>query len=309
MVSGYPRFFIHLSIQKVRHNDSTDRLNLIFASTVTQLAQIFEHKYGVNGESCMLFPTHRIADQCRTFLKTRSVNARLIHLLICPEDKENGRIIDHDTRGTVETAPAASANLHIALFPANSFSVAKEFWQHTGMGISSRLAEHCLSMLPGETTTAQPPSPTTTRLPSKAHNRHYSAKVPAKPASPPSSPSAHSVFGGAQRDELSPDHSVYMEERYGRNLPLAFAASAKRALRRRVAGVLIRDSTFDCQGEPCAGEQNLEVGPSSRGISDVSESDVFLFPTGMSAIWNAHNLALSTLPPAKSVCFGYVLYS
>jgi cystathionine gamma-synthase len=255
----------------------------------------------------MLFPTHRIADQCRTFLKARSVNSRLIHLLICPEDKENGRIIDCDTRGTVETAPAASTNLHIALFPAASFSVAKEFWQHTGMGISSRLAEHCLSMLPGEPAAAQPYSPASIRFPSKPQNRHYSVKGQAKPASPPSSPPVESVLKGAQRDELSPDHNVYMEERYGRNLPLAFAASAKRALRRRVAGVLIRDNTFDCQGEPCAGEQNLEVGPSSRGVASVSENDVFLFPTGMSAIWNAHNLALSTLPPAKSVCFGYAL--
>ena len=108
---------------------------------------------------------------------------------------------------------------------------------------------------------------------------------------------------------LEPDQNFYVEERYGRNLPVSYAASAKRAIRRRIAGVLIRDSGSDCQGEPCAGNKNLELGPSSRGIAEVSEDDVYLFPTGMSTIWSAHNIALAVRPAAKSVCFGYVLFS
>ncbi len=50
-----------------------------------------------------------------------------------------------------------------------------------------------------------------------------------------------------------------------------------------------------------------QVGPSSR-VQNLTESDVFLFPAGMTAIWNAHNLALrfpSTCTKGKSVCFGF----
>lgn len=241
-------------------------------------------------------------------MQARSVNARLISLIICPEDKENGKIIERDTRTQTDCTSTASVNLHIALFPSEGMSIAKQFWQHSGMGISSRLAEHCLSMLPEELTQIRQSSPSTPRFPVKNHNKHYSVKGRAKSTSPPASPFADSSLKTAYvTEQLEQDHSVYLEERYGRNLPLAFAASAKRALRRRVAGVLIRDNVSDCQAEPSAGERNLIVGPSSRGVADVSEDDVYLFPTGMAAIWNAHNLALSVLSVAKSVCFGSAL--
>ncbi|GLB42245.1 putative cys/Met metabolism PLP-dependent enzyme [Lyophyllum shimeji] len=285
MVSGYPRFFIHLSIQK--------------------LAGIFEQKYGLNGERCMLFPTQRVAEHARSFLQARSVNSRLLSLLVCPEDKANGRIIERDARNQPDSSSATAANIHIVLFPPDAFAIAKQFWQHTGMGISSRLAEHCLSMLPDETRAGSPaPSPTTARFPTKTVNKHYSVKSQLKSSSP-SSPLSSSFRKTDVDETLDPDHSVYLEERYGRNLPLAYAASAKRALRRRVAGVLIRDTNFDCQGEPAAGDENLVLGPSSRGVADVSEGDVYLYPTGMAAIWNAHHIISAVRPAAKSVCFGF----
>jgi len=258
----------------------------------------------------MLFPTQTVAEHCRSFMQIRSAYARLVNLFICPEE-ENSRIIDLNTQGTADHASMAPVNLHIVLFPAEAFPVAKEFWQHTGMGISSRLAEHCLYMLPRELVQAQKQtqtqvqpqlsSPTASRFPFKVHHRHYSAKGHVRLLSDSSSRKAH-------EDELNLDHSTYLEERYGRNLPLSFAPSAKRALRRRISGVLIRDDPSDSQGEPSAGEKNLVVGLSSRGVTDVSEDDVFLFSTGMSAIWNAHQLALAVRPPAKSVCFGFVLH-
>ncbi|KAF8069014.1 pyridoxal phosphate-dependent transferase [Lyophyllum atratum] len=288
MVSGYPRFFIHLSIQK--------------------LARIFEQKYGLKDERCMLFATHRVAEEARSFMQARSVNTRLLSLLICPEDKANGRIIEHDTRDQADCSSTASVNIHIVLFPPDAFPIAKQFWQHTGMGISSRLAEHCLAMLPDELTRTGSPStsPTTPRFPTKAINRHYSVKSQLKPLSTPSSPLIDSSRRKTDVEEtLEPDHSVYLEEHYGRNLPLAFASSAKRALRRRVAGVLIRDTNFDCQGEPCAGDETLLVGPSSRGVADVSENDVYLYPTGMAAIWSAHHIISAVRPAAKNVCFGF----
>jgi len=60
-----------------------------------------------------------------------------------------------------------------------------------------------------------------------------------------------------------------------------------------------------------AGERKMQkLGLAPDEVTDVTENDVYLFPTGMSAIWNAHHLALSSMtrPTAKSVCFGYAVY-
>lgn len=115
------------------------------------------------------------------------------------------------------------------------------------------------------------------------------------------SPSAPQHSPAASSENLSSDQATYVEERYGRNLPLESAAAAKRALRRRIAGVLVRDTPTEWS---IAGGQEAEVGPSTRGVESVTEDDVFLYATGMSAIWSAHQLALAVRPVAKSICFG-----
>ncbi|OCH86457.1 PLP-dependent transferase [Obba rivulosa] len=279
MVSGYPRFFIHLSIQK--------------------LARICEQKFGVNGERCLLCPTRKVAEACRAYLVDRSTKAgspipvRLVQFLICPEGEK-----DCANRGI---------ELHIVLFPGDSFPLAKQFWQHTGLCISSRLADRCLSMLPEEAPVARSPTaPSFVRPPTKPGNRHYSNKSFSwtPETSPPlsKSPSSGRWSPAAPGETLSSDQDTYVEERYGRNLPLESAAFAKRALRRRIAGVLVRDSPTEWS---IAGGQEAEVGPSTRGVESVSEEDVFLFSTGMSAIWAAHQLALGARPAAKSICFGF----
>jgi cystathionine gamma-synthase len=282
-----------------------------------QLARICEQRFGVSGERCLLCPTKQVADHCRAFIVNQSsqlgfsIPVRLVQYLICPEDRQRNDVDAVDRSLEHERSPLSSRSveLHIVLFPADAFPIAKQFWQHTGMGISSRLADHCLSILPDESLIRPaPPSPTFSR-PVQGRNKHYSARG-----------SISSTTGSARNplatqqpspiEDLSKDQSVYLEERYGRNLPVGSAAAAKHAMRRRIAGVLVRDSPDDCSGIPCPGSEDAEIGPSSRGVTDVTENDVYLFPTGMSAIWNAHHLALSSMtrPAAKSVCFGYAVY-
>ncbi|KAL7277119.1 hypothetical protein ACG7TL_008964 [Trametes sanguinea] len=276
MVTGYPRFFIHRSIQK--------------------LAGICEQKFGVQGERCLLFPTRKVAEQCREFMIDRSTKAgspvpvRLVQFTICPD---------------VADPSAPCRELHIVLFPGDQFPLAKQFWQHTGLGISSRLAERCLSLLQQQSGGLDSPPPTNGRPPVKPGNRHYSAKSMGK--SPPSSPSTiHARYGGSIAEQsaemLSKDHLNYLEERYGRNMPLESAGAAKRAMRRRIAGVLVRDTPNDWS---TAGDKGVALGPSTRGVEGVTEDDVFLYPTGMAAIWSAHQIILATQPAAKSVCFGF----
>ncbi|KZT24867.1 PLP-dependent transferase [Neolentinus lepideus HHB14362 ss-1] len=277
MVIGYPRFFIHLSIRK--------------------LASICEQKFGVNGEKCLLCPTKRVAEECRAFMLSRSAEAgttipiRLVQFVVCPEDKQ--------ANGSSQNG-ANCVELHIVLFPADRFPLAKQFWQHAGKGISSRLAERALSILPDDIVHESSPPPLHAVRPMKLMNRHYSrsASIPKSPTmSAPPSP----VIPSEEPDTIGADESTYLEERYGRNLPVEAAAAAKRAMRRRIAGVLVNDDHHDAH----AGSNDVEIGPSSRGVSDVTEHDVFLYPTGMAAIWSAHQLALGTRPSAKSVCFGF----
>lgn len=247
----------------------------------------------------MLFPTRKAGEACRLFIADRSskvgptVHARLIQLHVSPEkDASNGIVVDAQTIDP--TVPFS--DLFIILVPSESFSFAKEFWQHTGMGISSRLADHLLSILLPTESPNLPPQPPPSKIIGKVANKHYSAKRLS--ISPPSSPVSHIPV-----DDFTLDHNTYLEERYGRNLPHNAASSAKRALRRRIAGVLVKCPHAK---RDCISDENAVLGPSSRGVSSVSESDVFLYPGGMNAIWNAHQMLLHTRPEAKSVCFGFV---
>jgi cystathionine gamma-synthase len=253
-----------------------------------------------------LFPSKRIAEKCRAFLLDRSSQAiqiRLIQFLICPEGKGRNSL-KHDACGCAP-CPVSSpcAELHIVLFPEDAFSLAKEFWQHSGTGISSRLAEYCLSMLHEESIAPQTPSLTQGRFIFK--NKHYSVKDPTKTTTIHTSLQPPTKNQGD--DTLSADQNVYVEERYGRNLPVSSAASAKRVMRRRIAGILVKDNIDGCLEGPYAAEQDMENDSGPRGIADISEDDVYLFPSGMSAIWNAHQLALTVRPPSKSICFGFVV--
>ena len=164
------------------------------------------------------------------------------------------------------------AELHIVLFPADNFQHALPFWQHTGLGISSRYAEHCLSLLPEEIV---PASPT----------------IHTEPKSP--------IVSG---DVLSEDRSTYPEEHDDRDISEDAVASAKCTLRRKIAGMLLRDGST---GLDAVGSTNCELQPSTRGL-DVTEDDVYLYPAGMAAIWSAHQMMSALRPGAKSVAFGSV---
>ncbi|KAI0320591.1 PLP-dependent transferase [Amylostereum chailletii] len=251
MQTGYPRFFIHKTIEK--------------------LAQVCVQKLGTPSESAILFPSAPIAEACRTFVAIRDVPARVVAL-------------------TTPDGPKASASVFAVLLPTDKFSVGKQFWQHSGLGISSRRAEHCLALLV-RNAPAPAPSPAV-RVAGKTANKHYAAK-PARGAALPSPTSPSTNGFPTAVDDMESEHATFLEERYGRNLNVCAVSEAKRALRRRIAGVLVRDD----KGE-------VEVGVSVRGVA-VQESDVYLYPTGMSTIWSAHQVALSTLGERKSICFGF----
>lgn len=71
-----------------------------------------------------------------------------------------------------------------------------------------------------------------------------------------------------------PDH-LYSDY-YQRHTPLASVKDAKDAIRTRYAGI-------------------IEGGGNIRGVPGVSTEDVFLYPTGMTAVWQCHQLLAATI--------------
>lgn len=205
--------------------------------------------------------------------------------------------------------------------------VTKQFWQHTGDGISSRRAEHVLSLLAASSPPASAESKPTplsdrTRTPSQrgwTRNRHYAKRSAVPSETAPATPAA---------EEEVEDLPTYVEERYGRNLARSYGSLAKTALRRRIAGVLsyetveaadavavqstrLEDLSLSVEEEALRAASAPRTEKSDRGVGDLSEDDVYLWPTGMSAIFHAHQLLLRRCrdqgrQPGKSICFGSV---
>jgi cystathionine gamma-synthase len=130
-------------------------------------------------------------------------------------------------------------------FDKKAYWTARLFWQHTGFGISSRLADHILSLLDRE----------------------------------------------SEIELLSSD--LLTQSLLSRSVDLN-------------GGPILLDSEFDPKAAMRAYISKLISAADCMPHVAVSESDVFLYPTGMNAMWNVHQLCMDVLgkePP--TVCFGY----
>jgi len=95
----------------------------------------------------------------------------------------------------------------------------------------------------------------------------------------------------------------FVEERFGRNLDTKLAANAKLAIRRRIAGALTADVDLSE-----ALERTVATGQ-EREVHGMSVDDVYLYSSGMSAIFNSHRTFMECRGPLKSICFGFVDHS
>lgn len=249
----------------------------------------------------MLFPSPRVAAEARDFLalQTPSIPSRTVEFVICPSlSSVNAQPAPEATSSTTSYTPTSVEviELQILLFNKEHWSFAKSFWQHTGDGVSSRLAERALDFM-GETPPGVQPQPTTFDAPPQKNthyskNRHYAKRqqsVSSTPAaSVPPTPSTTSAEPPAKTindENLTPDLSTYLEERYGRNLPLFNAPLAKQALKRRIAGGLLPSD------EDFGKVDDVARGAAAGTGKAVTPDDVYLYPGGMSAIWHAHNIS------------------
>lgn len=278
MRNGYPRFFLNLAI-------------------VAFQKSLFE-KYGRPGEAVLLFPSAHIARRCIDFIDKQSEIATTKQ-----EAYLQPRILELVSQPTVPDTvlPAQSASVITAVFhDARDNSVARKFWQHTGDGVSSRRAEffhrvfkegHLVSKeiqrsgSVGKTSLCKGP------------RRYRRAESTFGTESAESSSANQSPPGEEYREDA--DYAKFIEERFGRNLDISLAVKAKAAVRRRIAGSLAAEPVLE---ETSQAAHHEETPRSAFGLT---ENDVFLFPTGMSAIYNTHRMLLALRGQAKSVMFGF----
>ena len=202
-----------------------------------------------------------------------------------------------DSEMLKKISPAISA----VIYPKDLFPLAKQYWQHSGDGVQSRRAEFCHGLFQEgilvEKSVLQPLSNGFQKGP----RRYQKGSVDKTP------PKAHqngsdvvktrndsSLNGSAENRESS----QFLEERFGRNLDVSFVDNAKSAIRRRIAGSLMGEVDLSATPGP-------DMGSNRRGVADISESDVYLYPCGMNSIFNAHRMMLEARGPMKSISFGF----
>jgi cystathionine gamma-synthase len=225
------------------------------------------------GESAILFPSHAGASRCADFFHSQASQSSRIRILdLVPN-------LEKETTDMKFASPQVSA----VLYPSDHFSTAKIFWQHSGEGVSSRRAEYCHELLKEGLLVEK----------STAENSQRLCKGPLR------------YRKGLSRDiSKQPvplegkDSTSFIEERFGRNLELKFAAKAKSAVKRRIAGSLTADTTLE---EALALKSD---GIGERHMAEFSEDDVYLYPCGMNAIFNTHRSLMATRGPLKSVMYG-----
>lgn len=259
MVCGYPRFFVHPTIQK--------------------LAQEIVRRVGdIDLESATLFASVKSARVCRSFVLGK----------IPSEQAYKVRIVNFIPSLHTEAESTITSSLSCVIYPKEFAPITKQVWQHTGNGISSRRGEFCLKALEDGflvedkgTATAESIS----QRPCKGPRRYQSKRKSSTSDSPPRA-----------QTEDGRDYAQFIEERFGRNLSTSLANQAKQAVRKRIAGVLRANVELP---------EALKTASSEGRVAGISEEDVLLYPSGMSAIFNAHQTLLATRGELRSICFGF----
>ncbi|KAJ5685213.1 hypothetical protein N7536_007832 [Penicillium majusculum] len=255
--NGYPRFFLYRSI-------------VAFADDIIA-------RYSTPDRQAMLFPSSKTAQRCRTFIEPKAEpgvagQVKIIDLLL-DKTREASKIM-------AKISPSVSA----VIFNKDIFPIAKEYWQHTGDGISSRHAEFCHSLfLDGRLAASTSPQPTVNR---KKGPRRYQAG------------SVYQAF--SEENKVAPERvesTQFLEERFGRNLDISLVDNAKSAIRQRIAGSLV--------GEVDLAVELSKTASDSRGVKGLSDGDIYLYPCGMNSIFNSHRMLMECRGQLKSISFGF----
>lgn len=249
-------------------------------------------------------PSHIIAQRCVSFFHNQcrssdpGFTCRIIDLVPCADPKRNTGL------GKSHLDSMVSA----VIYPKKHALIAKGFWQHSGEGISSRRAELChrafndgflvpRSEYGDGSEDAAPASPPTSL---KGPRRYRKGIVTSGLEDDVPLESVSSAALAQQRHRNIDECAHFVEERYGRNLDITLAGKAKLAIRKRIAGGLTADVDLDTTAEVVHSTMKI------RQVPGFSEDDVYLYPSGMSSIFNTHRIMMACRGRMKSICFGLV---
>ncbi|KAI8802535.1 pyridoxal phosphate-dependent transferase [Cladochytrium replicatum] len=283
LTSGYPRFVVH--------------------QRITKLCELVCKRFAKPNERCYIYPTRRAASESRDLLlklhpptnpPRPSHTARIVEYTVSPPSSSAPVTATSDPSTTLLPSPIA---LYLYIFDASCkhcASLAKAFWQHSGEGISSRRAEHCVKWV--ETNAKEREWVGVGSVPGNANARY--ARVKEDKGEDGRGGAAVFVKKAeemvmAQVRAAESEEGLHVEERFGRNMDARFAGDAKTILRWRIAGAL---------GD---GDDGVGDGGVGRGSVHVDPGNVYLFPTGMSAIYNSFRLARLFRPDCKTIQFGF----
>ncbi|KHJ30522.1 putative cystathionine gamma-synthase [Erysiphe necator] len=274
LATGYPRFFIH-------------KLITVFAEDILK-------KYGDQDlQKAMLFPSSRAAHRCIEFIlsKETSITRNDLHVI---ELVSNPKIINQKWLRNI--SPTVSA----VLFPIGTFPIAKQYWQHTGEGISSRCAEFCHYLFQEDILINNLTLKTYINGYQKACKgpKRYQKEQIILPTENSASITLADQFKVVSnpKSEIQ-ESSRFIEERFGRNLDVVVSEFAKLAIRRRIAGSLIDDNLSVTEKQ--LNELNI------CRMMGLSENDVYLWPCGMNSIFHTHNMIMKARGAMKSISFGF----
>ncbi|KAH8644088.1 cystathionine gamma-synthase [Alternaria alternata] len=229
----------------------------------------------------MLFPTNATASRCQDFFLRQAPDL----------DASQVRILDFvpaAERARSEELQIISPRVSAVLFPKERFSIAKAFWQHSGDGVSSRRAEYC-SQLFKEGILVDASTLNQSARVCKGPRRYQ------KKTSIDLDTSGDFTNGNGEVQ----DPTQFVEERFGRNLDLSKTKNAKLAIRRRIAGSLTADVSL-------TEAMTLDHDAARRRpVAGFSEDDVYLYPTGMSSIFNAHRNLLRAKGSKRAIVYGF----
>ncbi|KAI5286215.1 hypothetical protein KEM55_000374, partial [Ascosphaera atra] len=267
MKSGYPRFFIHLSIQALA-------------------AEIVEAFAPAGADAVMLFPSRKTAEICQSFMVSR----------LSPEKGRKVKVVELAMPQKDAEELQITSGVWCVFYTKDDFPVAKQVWQHAGDGISSRRSEFLLKALKEGRLVQRQPPPSNLNFVQKGPRRYQRATSGPKVEK---ESTQHAQKHDRATHTTSTDGSEldhFIEERFGRNLDPALADKAKLAVRRRISGSLRDNSELHVA---------LNAEPAEVRISGLSDDDVYLFPTGMSSIFNTHRGLMKARGQSKSICYGF----
>ena len=198
--------------------------------------------------------------------------------------------------------PASTPAISAVLFPEALFGVASKFWQHTGEGISSRMAaffQQASSEGRLGTRSDIISSQSAEKLATKGPRRYQRGSPKGSRQVDLLAAKKSNTVDKSLPIKDGAGHVQFVEERFGRNLDVSLAAVAKLAIRRRIAGKLKANVDL---GGAIPQPENREHDQGERGVS---EDDIYLYPTGMSSIYNTHRTLMQARGSLKSIMFGY----